>query len=395
MIEKLNRQDQEAFFSINVYPKRGINIVRGKGAYVWDDQGRKYLDCVAGQGVTCLGHCHPRVTRAIVDQAKTLITCPNIFDNDVRAKALALLAEVTGYPKLFLCNSGAEALETAMKFARLLTGKTRIISMVKGFHGRTLGALSLTWNPKYRDAFQPLIPCVDHVVYNDIEAVSNAITDDTAAVVTEVIQGEGGVNLGDSDYFKALRALCSKQKVLLIADEVQTGFGRTGTFFAHQRIGIRSDMMAMAKGIANGVPMGAVAFEGNLADKIEVGSHGSTFGGNPLSCAASIATIEVLKEKRLPERADKLGNIAVEVLREKLKDIRLVKEVRGRGLMIGIELRQRATPILQQLMERGVLALPAGPTVLRLLPPLTISKKDLMCGIDVIVEVLKDIGRSD
>lgn len=380
-------------FHIDVYPVRDVCIVKGQGAYVRDDQGNKYLDCVSGHGVACLGHCHPEFTRVLKDQAEKLTVCPNIFKNDVRERALKSLADITKCQQLFLCNSGAEAVEGAIKFARFLTGKAGIISMVSGFHGRTAGALSVTWNPKYRETFEPLLPQINRIPFNDIDAFKQAVNADTAAVIVEIIQGEGGVIPASPAYLKALRLFCDEKNILLILDEVQTGFGRTGAMFAHQHFNIKPDIMTLAKGMANGLPMGAIAFYMDTTGKIKKGYHGSTFGGNPLVCAAAECVIDILKKDRLPERAEALGKKAIEKLNLELRSVDLVREVRGRGLMIGIELRQRVVSILKKLMEERILALPAGPNVIRLLPPLIIDETDFMNAIDIIIQILKDANR--
>jgi acetylornithine/LysW-gamma-L-lysine aminotransferase len=371
------------------YPKRPIVLVRGKGARVWDADGREYIDCVAGHGVASLGHCHPAVTAAIREQAATFVTCSEVFYNDQRA---ALLAELTTHTpgdlnRVFLCNSGAESIEGAIKIARLLTGRPGVVATMRGFHGRTLGALSATWNEKYRKPFIPLVPEFDHVPFNDLEAMAGAITDNTAAVLVEIVQGEGGVRPGDADYFQGLRRLCDEWGALLIADEVQSGMGRTGRWFACEHVGLVPDLLCLGKALGGGVPMGAVVWREELGT-LPAGVHGSTFGGNPLACAASRAVLRVLAEDDLPARAARLG----EELMTRLRAIQssLVREVRGWGLMVGIELRQRVTPFLRALMDQGVLALPAGPTVLRLLPPLVIEEAELEAVVEAIGRVMND-----
>ena len=331
-----------------------------------------------------LGHCHPAVTEALRQQAAQLITCPGIFYNDVRARLLARLAEITGLERAFLCNSGTEAVEAALKFARLATGRSGIVAAMRGFHGRTMGALSTTWEKKYRDPFAPLVPGVTHVPYDNVERMAGAIDEDTAAVLVEVIQGEGGVRPCSAEYLPALRGLCDERGAMLIVDEVQTGFGRTGTLFAFQRHGILPDMLCLAKGIAGGVPMGAVLL-GERVTGLHPGVHGSTFGGNPLACAAALASIDAIVSEDLPAQAQEKGDYVLRQL--SALDAPLVREVRGLGLMVGVELRKRSRPYLEALIERGVLALPAGPTVIRLLPPLVISYTDL----DIVVAALSDV----
>lgn len=377
----------EGRFTSGVYPKRELAIVKGLGARVWDEQGRRYIDGVGGHGVAIVGHCHPQVVKAICDQAGTLITCPEIFYNDKRAALLERLVSLApaGLERTFLCNSGAEAIEASLKFARLSTGRTGTVAAMRGFHGRTMGALSTTWEPEYRTPFQPLISDVRHVPYNKLEALQGAVDDTTAAVLLEVVQGEGGVNIGHADYLRGAQELCRERGALLIIDEVQTGFGRTGRLWACQHHDLQPDMLCLAKGIAGGVPMGAVLI-GARVQNLKPGVHGSTFGGNPLACAAALATLQVITDEDLPGQAVRKGAWAL----QRLQSIKspLIREVRGLGLMIGIELRQKVTPYLRTLMAEGLLALPAGNTVLRLLPPLVISDEDLVAACDIIERVL-------
>lgn len=359
------------------YSKRPLTLVRGEGVYAYDDAGNRYLDATSGQGVALLGHSHPNVAAAIAQQAQTLITCPEIFYNDRRAELYTLLNSLlpTEIDRFFLCNSGAEANEGALKAARLLTGRSGIIATMRGFHGRTMGALSLTWNKKYRDAFDDWTVAVQHIAYNNLDAAREAINSETAAIVVEAVQGEGGVNPADIEYLQGLRALCTEHGALLIIDEIQAGLGRTGRWFAFQHADIVPDIVTLGKGIAGGLPMGAVAWRGALGT-LPAGSHGSTFGGNPLACAASIATLTTLRDEHLPERSAEHGAWLLEQLTA--LNHPQVREIRGRGLMIGLELRGRVTPVLKALQERGVLALPAGVNVLRLLPPLIITREQLV-----------------
>jgi acetylornithine/LysW-gamma-L-lysine aminotransferase len=370
-----------------VYAKRQITIVRGSGTTLWDDTGRAYIDCAAGHGVANVGHCHPQVVAAIQEQAATLITCQEALYNDQRALLLDELSALlpAGLDRLFLCNSGTEAVEAAIKVARATSGRTQIVAAMRGFHGRTMGALSATWEQHYRAPFQPLVPDFAHVPYNNFQALDTAISDQTAAVLLEVIQGEGGVRPGTDEFLRGAQQLCRERGALLLLDEVQTGFGRTGRWWACQHAELQPDILILAKSIAGGVPMGAIAI-GPRVGALAAGLHGSTFGGNPLACAAARATLAVLQAERLPEQAASKG----EWLLAQLRDLhsRQIREVRGRGLMVGIELRERAVPYLQALQERGVLALPAGPTVIRLLPPLVITVEQLEAVVAVLAEVL-------
>ncbi|HEX9370114.1 MAG TPA: aminotransferase class III-fold pyridoxal phosphate-dependent enzyme, partial [Roseiflexaceae bacterium] len=319
--------------------------------------------------------------------AGLLISCPEIFHNDQRAAYLGELVAAlpAGLERAFLCNSGAEAIEGALKLARLLTGRTGVVATVRGFHGRTMGALSATWEPKYREPFAPLLPGFAHVPYDRLDALAAAVDDGTAAVLLELVQGEGGVRPAGQEYVAAAAELCRARGALLVVDEVQTGFGRTGRLWASEHYGVTPDLLALAKSIAGGLPMGAVAIHGRFG-ALPQGSHGSTFGGGPLVCAAARAALRELIDRDLPRQAAEKGAYVV----ERLRALRLprVREVRGMGLLIGLELKERVQPFLAALMERGVLALPAGPNVLRLLPPLVIEYDQLDRVVAAIAGVL-------
>lgn len=377
----------ESAYASGVYPKRPLAIVRGDGARLWDADGREYIDCVGGQGAANLGHANPAVIEAISVQASRLISCPEIFYNDQRAAYLEALAPAlpAGLGRIFLCNSGAEAIEGAIKIARLTTGRTGVVAAVQGFHGRTMGALSATWEPRYRDPFAPLLPGFTHAPFDRLAALDAAVTDATAAVVLELVQGEGGVRPASADYITGAARICRERGALLIIDEVQTGFGRTGRMWACEHYGVAPDLMALAKSIAGGLPMGAVAIHERLGP-LPQGSHGSTFGGGPLVCAAALAALRYIQAHDLPGQAAAKGDY----LQERLRAQRLarVREVRGLGLLVGIELKERVQPFLVALMERGVLALPAGANVLRLLPPLVIEYQQLDQVIDAITAIL-------
>ncbi|MBN2501952.1 MAG: aspartate aminotransferase family protein [Anaerolineales bacterium] len=375
----------EARHTSGVYGKRDLMIVRGAGARVWDEAGKAYIDCAAGIGVANIGHCHPTLVQALSEQANTLLTCPEMFYNNQRATLLARLSEKLpdGLERIFLCNSGTEAVEAAIKFARASTGKPGVVAAMRGFHGRTLGSLSATHNKEYRQPFVPLVPGFSHVPYDNIERLEAALTDETAAVILEIVQGESGVRPGSPEYFQAVRQMCDERGILLIIDEVQTGFGRTGCWFACEHARIIPDLLALGKSIAGGVPMGAVAL-GPKVMELKPGMHGSTFGGNPLACAAALAVLDIYKQEDLVTKARESGAYLLEQLAE--IDSPLVREVRGLGLMAGMELRVRVHPLIDALTERGVIALLAGSTVLRLLPPLAISRSDL----DTVVTAIGD-----
>ncbi|NDJ76457.1 MAG: aspartate aminotransferase family protein [Chloroflexi bacterium] len=374
--------------SSGAYVKRDVQIVRGQGARMEDAAGRSYIDCVSGHGAANLGHAHPAVVAAVQQQAGTLITCPELFHNPVRAQYQAALCAAANMPRVFLCNSGAEAVEGALKAARLATGRPGIVATKRGFHGRTLGALSATWNSHYRAPFEPLLPAVSHVPFNNIDRLVAALDDTTAAVLVEVVQGEGGVHPAEEGYLRAVQEACRANGALLIVDEIQTGFGRTGSLFAHQPEGIQPDVLCLAKSIAGGLAMGAVLL-GERAGEFVPGTHGSTFGGNPLACAAALAVLDTLQTTHLVERARTRGAEALAHFRAHLSS-ETVRDVRGRGFMIGIELRGKVAPALRALQAHGVLALSAGRTVLRLLPPLVITDEDLWQVVSTVEEVLNN-----
>ncbi len=378
---------QEDRHGSGAYGKRPTALVKGQGVTLWDADGKRYLDLASGQGVAALGHCHAAVVAAIHAQASQLITAQESFYNDRRAELYPLLASLTpgDLDQFFLCNSGAEAIEGALKVAMLLTGRAGIVAAKRSFHGRTTGALSMTWTPKYRKPFTGWLPAVTHVAYNDIEEACEAITDETAAVVVEPVQGEGGVHPANPAFLQALRQRCDEVGAMLVVDEIQTGFGRTGEWFGFQHADILPDIIALGKAIAGGLPMGAVGWR-SAHGQIPRATHGSTFGGNPLVCAAAIAALSAIRDLQLPAHACEVGAWLIDELRA--LNLRGAREVRGRGLMIGIELRGRVTPVLKALQERGILALPAGLTTLRLLPPLIITRDELAIARDAIAEVL-------
>lgn len=384
--ERLSSLEQTHLYE--VYPKRDVVICRGEGAKLWDVEGREYIDCTAGVGVANVGHANPVVVEAIKEQAQTLITCPNIFYNDVRADFLQTLVDVApdGLNRAFLCNSGAEAIEAALKFARLTTSRKNFVACMRGFHGRTMGAVSATFNKKYKQPFEPLVPGFGFVPLNNLDKLRASVDSDTAAVLIELVQGEGGVRPADAEFVATARSLCDEHGCLLIVDEIQTGFCRTGKMFASHHHGLKPDMMTVAKAMAGGMPMGAVLVADNIADAR--GQHGTTFGGSPLACAAANAAIGFMKDQNLDEQAQRAGDL---FNRQFDSSLAVVKEVRQMGLMIGIELDTKVQPLLIKLLESGVLALPAGPTVLRLLPPLVINDNEIEQVVSILHEVLGGI----
>jgi acetylornithine/LysW-gamma-L-lysine aminotransferase len=381
-------QATEARRGAGAYRSRGITLVRGEGAWLWDSEGRRYVDCVGGQGAAILGHGHPRLAETLARQAARLISCPGSFANDARGAVYERLAAFTGMARFFLCNSGTEAVEAALKYARWSTGRSRLVACMRGFHGRTMGSLSVTWDRHYREPFAPLVPDAEHVPFGRLEGLDE-LARDAAAILVEPVQGEGGVRPAPAGYLAGLREICDRHGTLLIFDEIQTGLGRTGRPMAAEHWGVQADLVTLGKGLAGGVPMGALALREGL-EPFPVGAHGSTFGGNPLAAAAAVTVLEVIEADRLPQRARRLGEEALATLRRELQSAPQVREVRGLGLLIGIELRSKAGPLLQRLAaEDGILALPAGPTVLRLLPPLVIAEDDLRRVIERLVVRLR------
>ena len=378
-------------FESGVVPRRGDTVmVAGEGCWMIDSGGQRYLDLTSSQGVAMLGYNHPVLTAALQEQAGRLHACPNFFHNDTRGAFLEKLIAVTPphLTRAFLANSGAEAIDGAIKFARLATGRPGIIAARNSFHGRTVGALSLTWNPKYRRKFEPLLPEVSHIHFNNIGQLDAAVDDGVAAVVLEVIQAEGGVHVGDADFLAAAQRLCRERGALLVIDEVQTGFGRTGLWFSFQHFDLTPDIIALAKGLGGGFPMGAVVYTDQIQESLFSGAHGSTFGGNPLACAAGVAALSVY-QGGLIERAERAGRRLRDALETAIGGRRIVREIRGRGLIVGIDLRAKATPFLKRLMEEhSVLALPAGSTVLRLLPPLIINDEEIELAVEAIASTL-------
>jgi acetylornithine/LysW-gamma-L-lysine aminotransferase len=358
-----------------VYGKRPLVIVKGREAILWDEEGREYIDCVGGQGTANLGHANAAVTEALAAQARRLVSCPELFYNDQRARLLLRLTSlVPTLSRAFLCNSGTEAVEAALKFARYSTGRTEIVAAMRGFHGRTLGALSATWNKSYREPFQPLVPGFHHVTYNNLAALDKAVDGTTAAVILEAVQGEGGVHVGTSEFLEGAQRICRERGALLILDEVQVGVGRTGKMFAFQHHDLQPDMVCMAKSMAGGLPMGATLI-GERVRELTPGLHGSTFGGNPLACAAAMAALDVLERDHLADQAAAKGAHFLARLRE-LRSPE-IREIRGLGLIVGVELKHKVAPTLSAMAVRGVLALNAGMNVIRFLPPLVIEAAQL------------------
>ena len=369
-------------------------FVRGEGCRLWDSDGVEYLDFTSGIAVCNLGHCHPRVTAALAGQARTLVHVSNIYMNPV-APALAekLVAESGMDAKVFFCNSGAEANEGMIKIARKygnLSGRNEIISMENSFHGRTLATLAATGRKKYRQGFEPDVPGFSQVPFNDIEALEKAVTGKTCAIMLEMVQGEGGVIPADVEYLKQVRALCDKHDLLMLCDEVQCGMGRLGTRFAFQSFGVEPDVISMAKGIANGVPMGAFMAKKKYADLLTAGTHGTTFGGTALAAAAALAVQEAFDKENVLQNCTEMGAYMMEQLALIGRKYACVKGVRGRGLMIGLALDTEAGPVQKLIQKRNLLVLTAGESVVRFVPPLNVKKCDIDKALAIVDEALAE-----
>jgi acetylornithine/LysW-gamma-L-lysine aminotransferase len=366
-------------FMGNLYQRFPVTIEKGKGSHVWDIDGKEYIDCMGGYGVALVGHQNERVVKAIKEQVDKIITVHSSLYNKTREEFLKLLIGLApkGLTQVHLNNSGAEAVEAAMKFARKFTGKKGMVAMKGSYHGKSFGALSLTFNPKYRKAFEPLVEKVSFASYGDIKSLREVVDEDTAFVILEPIQGESGIIVPPDGFLQDVRKLCDEKGILLIFDEIQAGLGRTGRLWACEHWNTSPDIMCLAKGIAGGVPMGATLVRPDILASISKGEHSSTFGGNPLSCAAGIAALKALTEDGLVENSEKMGKIFREGL-EKLKEKHpMIREIRGKGLMIGVEMKFEVRDILMNLIKDGVLMLYSGRNILRILPPLTISEEDI------------------
>ena len=381
---------------MNTYSRLSVSFTRGEGVWVWDDAGRRYLDALAGIAVNTLGHAHPRLVRVIAEQAARLIHVSNLYGITEQEKLADKLAAISGMDNVFFCNSGCEANEAAIKIARLYGHKKgieapAIVVMDKAFHGRTLATLSATGNRKVQKGFEPLVPGFVRVPFNDIEAVRRVAAADRniVAVLVEPIQGEGGINISSLQYLRDLRELCDRQGWLLMVDEVQCGLGRTGRWFVYQHAGVLPDVMPLAKGLGSGLPIGACLARGAAARVFEPGNHGSTFGGNPLACAASLATLSIVEEQGLLENAARMGALLLSGLREQLAGVPGVADIRGHGLMIGIELDRPCGALVGRALEQGLLINVTMDNVVRLLPALVIAEAEVRQLLSGLVPLIR------
>jgi len=381
------------------YARLPVTISRGEGSWLWDSQGKKYLDALSGIGVCGLGHAHPAIATAIADQAKTLIHCSNLYGIDQQQQLAQRLCQLSGMDRAFFGNSGAESVEAAIKLARMYGHQRNIkqptiIVSDNSFHGRTLATLSATGNRKVQAGFEPLVQGFIRIPFNDVEALSSVAANSTevVAILIEPIQGEGGINIPDDSYLSAVREICDDQNWLMMLDEVQTGIGRTGQWFAFQHSNIKPDVISLAKGLGNGLPIGACLAKGPAAEVLQAGSHGSTFGGNPLVCRAGLAVLDTIEQEQLLARSTTVGKWILNMLNEKLGDCPVVANIRGKGLMIGIECHQDCSELLGQALNNGLLISVQAGRVIRLLPPLTISDAEAEQVVDQLVDLVHDFA---
>lgn len=380
---------------IRFFGYRGLRIRRAERQYVWGDDGRRYLDMHTGHGVAFLGHRNPYVVGALIQQLDTFMTASTSFDTDVLHEVLNLLELIApaGLDRVAFLNSGAEAIEFALKLAKKHTGRKGFTAFKGSFHGRTFGALSVTWNPRYRQPFQPLMPDVRFGTFNDTSSIDNVIDEETAAVIVEPVQGEGGVRPATKDFMMALQKRVRSVGALLIVDEVQAGFGRTGRVWAYQHFGIEPDIVAAGKALGGGFPVSAVFTRAEIAESLSKGDHGSTYGGNPLALAAVKGAVEAFIKDNVLDKARTMGKALIDALEDSLKGLRTVREVRGLGLMIGAALRVRAGGAVMCAQGKGLLSLTAGTTVLRLLPPYLINEEDVSEAARIVSECVRELER--
>ncbi len=375
------------------YARAPVVLVRGKGTRAYDIEGREFLDFFPGWAVSGIGHCHPKVVAAIRKQAKKIIHVSNNYYNELQGLLAKEITETSFDGKVFFCNSGAEAVEGAIKLTRKAGYPSRyeIITMENSFHGRTLAAVTATGQPKYQEGFAPLPAGFAHVPFNDLEAVKAKITDKTIAIMVEPIQGEGGIYVASDEFMSGLRALCDERKLLLIFDEIQTGMGRTGKMYCYQHYNVTPDIMVLAKSLGGGFPIGALIAKREIADVLQPGSHASTFGGNPLACAAGLATFEAIKEGNLVEKAKRRGGYLHNRLSILKKDFPFVKIIRGKGLMQGVELEIEGEAIVDKCIAKGLLINCTQKKVLRFMPPLIVKNPEIDTAVSILTEVLKEV----
>ncbi|MEH6938807.1 acetylornithine transaminase [Bacillus sp. JJ664] len=382
---------KELYLVSNLFPtyqRKNIHFVKGNGSYLIDDQNKQYLDFLSGIAVCNLGHCHPKIVSALHNQIESLWHVSNLFTIKKQEEVASILCNSFENGLAFFCNSGTEANEAAIKLARKYTGKSHIISFQQSFHGRTFGSMAATGQPKIHEGFGDMLNGFTYVPFNDLEALQAEITENTGAIILEVIQGEGGVIVGEEDFFEGIAALCEKYELLLIVDEVQTGIGRTGTMFAYEQTPLKPDIITIAKGLGNGIPVGALIGDKKLASAFSYGSHGSTFGGNYLAMTSAYETVNIINQKEFLSTVKEKGVYLKNKLSELMKQFPIVEDIRGKGLMIGIECNQNVSLLVEKLLKNGLIVGTAGANIIRLLPPLTISHEEIDEAVFCIKEVL-------
>lgn len=386
---QLNELDKEHY--LQTFRRYPVALEKGKGSRVWDVEGKEYIDALAGIAVCSLGHCHPAVTEAICEQAKTLVHISNLFVSKPQVELSSLLCDLSGLDRVFFANSGAEAVEGAVKLARKYAHSKgrggKVISMTGSFHGRTLATIAMG-KKAMQKGFEPMPQGFQQVTFNDIEAVKAAVDKETAAIIVEPVQGEGGIVPAKKQYLQDLRSFCDEQDIVLIFDEIQCGIGRTGKMFAKEHYDVQPDIMTLAKGLGGGMPIGAFLCNEKVGSAIEFGDHGTTFGGNPLACAAALATLKVIKDPQFLQEVEKKGDFLMEHIRS--QGIEGLKEVRGLGLMVGTELDREAKPVVLKMLEHGVIANATAEKVVRMVPPLNISEDDLKEVVKVMVQSIEE-----
>ena len=385
-------ENEESFVG-DLYQRFPVTISKGKGCKVWDTSGKEYLDCMGGYGVALVGHCNDRVIQAITSQVQELITCHMSVYNNTRLNFLEKFSKIApnNLKKIFFTNSGTEAVEAALKFSRKFTGKPGVLALNGGYHGKTFGSLSVTYNEKYRKSFLPLLDHMQFIPYSESNTISDIVTntnDKIGTVIVEPIQGETGIIMPPSDFLRDIRNICNENNMVLIFDEIQSGLGRTGKMWAGQHWDVEPDMMCLAKGIAGGVPMGLTVMRSEIIDCLKVGEHSSTFAGNPLACAAGSATIDSLTEDKLVSNSETMGRIFKSGLLEIKEKYKIVREVRGLGMMLGVEMRFDVKDILLDGIKNGIMMLYSGRNILRLLPPIVMKEEEVNKSLELINKVI-------
>jgi acetylornithine/N-succinyldiaminopimelate aminotransferase len=394
----MNYQQTTEKYHLPVYNRFPITLVKGKGARVWDEEGNEYIDALAGIAVNSLGHCHPNVVQAVQQQVEQLMHISNFYYSKPQAKLLKLLTEVSGLDHGFLCNSGGEAMEACLKVARKYGKKHNkkggLITVSNAFHGRTVATISMGMD-KYSKGYAPLLTGFNQIPMNNIDALENAFSDQTLGIVLETIQGSGGLHIASQPFVDKVQELCQQHNALLIIDEVQTGFGRTGNMFGFEHYGVQPDIIGIAKAMGGGFPIGGMLCRSKVAQTMSYGDHGTTYGGNPLACAASLAAINTLKDEKLAQQANEKGQFLIDQIKEKSADISQIKDIRGRGLMIGVELSISGREVVEEMMHQGVLSNCTQGNVMRLVPPLITTKEDLSTVAQVLIRAIKKSIPSD